>query len=72
MTGSAKQSMPPEKKEWIASAFADQLRRTSRRFAPLRKPFAFVAGNDEASRLLHSRRQFDLSGAHTAPRSFRI
>jgi hypothetical protein len=44
----AKRSNPSGrgKKEWIASAFAQERRRTSRRVASLRKRFAFVEGND--------------------------
>ena len=52
MTGSAKQSMPLrhcERSEAIHLA-AQRKNGLLRRFAPLRKRFAFVAGNDEEAR----------------------
>src|SRR5580700_8151517 len=50
MTGSAKQSTSPRKKEWIASSRSLSSGAHSRDpLAPLRKRFAFVAGNDGRS-----------------------
>jgi hypothetical protein len=44
----AKQSIFPSKKEWIASSWSLSSGAHSRDpLAPLRKRFAFVAGNDE-------------------------